>query len=244
MPTLTITKTYNDGTVLNESDLDNIKSSIETFINLTKLDGENIQIGSIANDVFDAITWNSDRADAAVAEVSSTGADVVAAQVSSTGAKAIATAMGSEGANIIASNISTGIAATAISSGTINNARITSATTGTAGIVQLNDTLTSSSTTQALTANMGRTLKNELDNKISINTSSSASQTNMPIGSIVLCVDSGAPPNRNASSIIRLGSDSEVYRYNDLGSGSVLAGTWRSCGAITGQGDCLFRRVS
>ena len=43
MPLLTVTKTYADLQVLNESDLDNIKDSIETFINVTKLDGDNIQ---------------------------------------------------------------------------------------------------------------------------------------------------------------------------------------------------------
>lgn len=43
MPLLTVTKTYADLQVLNESDLDNIKNSIETFINITKLDEDNLQ---------------------------------------------------------------------------------------------------------------------------------------------------------------------------------------------------------
>lgn len=47
MGTLTVTKTYNDGQVLNESDLDNIKNSIETFFNTTKIDGDNIQTGGV-----------------------------------------------------------------------------------------------------------------------------------------------------------------------------------------------------
>lgn len=43
MPTFTMTKTYVDGNVLNESDLDNMKSSTETFLNTTKIDDDNIQ---------------------------------------------------------------------------------------------------------------------------------------------------------------------------------------------------------
>jgi len=47
MPTLSISKTYRDGDVLFEADLDNIKSSVETFINTTKLDDDNIQDNGI-----------------------------------------------------------------------------------------------------------------------------------------------------------------------------------------------------
>jgi hypothetical protein len=50
MPTLTITKTYQDGDILLESDLDNIKDDVETFLNVTKLDGDNLQNGSIDTD--------------------------------------------------------------------------------------------------------------------------------------------------------------------------------------------------
>lgn len=47
MATLSITKTYSDGTVLNEVDLDNIKDDIETFINSTKINDDNIQNSGI-----------------------------------------------------------------------------------------------------------------------------------------------------------------------------------------------------
>jgi hypothetical protein len=47
MPTLTITKTYQDGDVLLEADLDAIRASITTFINTTKLDDSNIQAAGI-----------------------------------------------------------------------------------------------------------------------------------------------------------------------------------------------------
>jgi microcystin-dependent protein len=48
MPTLTITKNYDDGTVLTEAQLDAVKDSIETFVNTTKLDSNNIQTNGIA----------------------------------------------------------------------------------------------------------------------------------------------------------------------------------------------------
>jgi len=58
MPTLSITKTYSDGTVLTEADLDNIKNDVETFMNTTKLDQDNIQTGGIleANLATDSVT--------------------------------------------------------------------------------------------------------------------------------------------------------------------------------------------
>ena len=47
MPTLTITKTYADGSVLTEADLDNIKTDVENFLNTTKIDQDNIQTGGV-----------------------------------------------------------------------------------------------------------------------------------------------------------------------------------------------------
>lgn len=47
MATLSITKTYSDGVILTESDLDSIKSDIETFLNTTKLNDDNIQNAGI-----------------------------------------------------------------------------------------------------------------------------------------------------------------------------------------------------
>lgn len=50
MPVLTILKTYANGNVLTEADLDNIKNSIETFLNVTKIDDSNIQADGISID--------------------------------------------------------------------------------------------------------------------------------------------------------------------------------------------------
>lgn len=48
MPTLSIVKTYADGDILTEADLDNIRSSITTWANTTKLDSTNIQTNGIS----------------------------------------------------------------------------------------------------------------------------------------------------------------------------------------------------
>ena len=67
MPTLTVTKTYNDGAVLNESDLDGIKSSLETFFNTTKIDGDNIQTGGVPTAAIANAAVTADKLAAAVA---------------------------------------------------------------------------------------------------------------------------------------------------------------------------------
>jgi len=47
MPVLSISKTFQDGDVLFEVDLDNIRNDLETFINSTKLNDDNIQDAGI-----------------------------------------------------------------------------------------------------------------------------------------------------------------------------------------------------
>jgi len=47
MPTLSITKAYADGDILLESDLDEIRDALLTFLNTTKIDADNIQADAI-----------------------------------------------------------------------------------------------------------------------------------------------------------------------------------------------------
>jgi microcystin-dependent protein len=47
MPVLSITKTYQDGDILTEADLDNIRESVEGFFNTTGIDSDNIQAGGV-----------------------------------------------------------------------------------------------------------------------------------------------------------------------------------------------------
>jgi hypothetical protein len=48
MPTLTVTKNWDDGQVLTEAQLDDIKNSLETFFNTTKINSANIQDGGVS----------------------------------------------------------------------------------------------------------------------------------------------------------------------------------------------------
>lgn len=48
MPTLTITKNYHDNSTLDASELDNAFDAISTFLNVTKIDSSNIQVGGVA----------------------------------------------------------------------------------------------------------------------------------------------------------------------------------------------------
>lgn len=78
MATLTVTKTYDDSQVLTEADLDGIKTSIETFVNSTKLDSDNIQTGGIATSNFAAGAVDTTALGAASVTVAKLAADVAA----------------------------------------------------------------------------------------------------------------------------------------------------------------------
>jgi hypothetical protein len=47
MPVISITKTYEDGDILTEADLDAIREDVEDFFNVTKIDSDNIQDSGI-----------------------------------------------------------------------------------------------------------------------------------------------------------------------------------------------------
>jgi hypothetical protein len=62
MPTLSISKTYQDGDVLFEVDLDNIKNDIETFFNITKIDDSNVlDIGITASTKIEDATLSTGK---------------------------------------------------------------------------------------------------------------------------------------------------------------------------------------
>jgi hypothetical protein len=81
MPTLTVTKSYSNGTVLSESHLDDIKSSVETFVNTTKLGSDNLQAGAVGTTQLDsaAVTTakiaNNSVTDSKLSSSGSTDAD-------------------------------------------------------------------------------------------------------------------------------------------------------------------------
>ena len=65
MATLTVTKTYVDASLLSASDLDGLVDSIETFLNTTLLNGDNIQDGGVTSSALTANSVTSDILDAA-----------------------------------------------------------------------------------------------------------------------------------------------------------------------------------
>lgn len=83
MPLLVIPKSYKNNQVLLEGDLDNIRDSLLTFFNTTKLDEDNIDVDALIG----AIT--STQADAIADAMSSTGADSIFSSISSSQANSI-----------------------------------------------------------------------------------------------------------------------------------------------------------
>lgn len=79
-------------------------------------------------------------------------------------------------------------------------------------------------------------------------TTSSADDTDLPVGSIVMVYTAGAGsvPNRNASATVYLDAGNSK-RYLFTSGGSALTGTWRSRGAVVSTGDeidVLMQRVA
>ncbi|MBB4347936.1 hypothetical protein [Aliirhizobium cellulosilyticum] len=73
-------------------------------------------------------------------------------------------------------------------------------------------------------------------------TGTSAGNTNFPVGSYINVADTGGQIDRNASAVIRLNPDSNVY-YRVGGSGAALSGTWR-CRGYIGNGVAIFQRTA
>lgn len=71
MPTLDLTNSWSDGAVFYEADLDNIKDGLETFLNTTKLDGDNIQDGIVTPSLLAAGAVTVGKLDAVGEQVSS-----------------------------------------------------------------------------------------------------------------------------------------------------------------------------
>ena len=77
MATLTITKNWADASVLNEADLDKIKTDTETFVNTTKLNDDNFQTGGItasskiAAQSITGVKLNADVVDNSTVELAS-----------------------------------------------------------------------------------------------------------------------------------------------------------------------------
>jgi hypothetical protein len=77
MPTLSITKTYSDGNTLTEAMLDNIKNDVESFLNSTKIDYNNIQAGGVATGSIADLAITTTKLDALAVTAAKLAADAV-----------------------------------------------------------------------------------------------------------------------------------------------------------------------
>lgn len=150
MPTLTITKTYQDGQVLNESDLDNIKDDVEAFLNTTKIDNDNIQADGILptnldSTVTDGVTLTRDGSTKKL-KIKDAGVDTTQLATD-----AITTVKITDGNVTTAKIADSNITAAKIASSAVTTAKINSAAVTTAKIADDN-------VTQAKLAAMGSAL--------------------------------------------------------------------------------------
>jgi microcystin-dependent protein len=85
MPTVSLTKSYATGSVLTETDLDNIRTGIQTALNTTKLDGDNLQTGGVPTAALaDSAVTTAKINDLAVTTAKINTAAVTAAKLATT----------------------------------------------------------------------------------------------------------------------------------------------------------------
>lgn len=112
MPLLTTTKTYLDGNILLETDLDNLKNSWETFFNVTKLDNVNFQAGGLTGSNFANGTIGSNQLASGCGTSTTLGTNSVSARKKSAVNYAVANVIQSFNVTGAVSNYSTQIGAT------------------------------------------------------------------------------------------------------------------------------------
>lgn len=78
MPTLTVTKNYSDGTVLTKAQLDSAFTSVETFVNTTKLDSTNLQSGAVTASAIASGAVGSSQIASSAISIAALAADVLA----------------------------------------------------------------------------------------------------------------------------------------------------------------------
>ena len=77
MPTLDVVTNYSDGTILTQAQLNAAFESIESFVNLVKLDDENIQSGSINTALIAADAISSEKIQASAVTLAKLATEVV-----------------------------------------------------------------------------------------------------------------------------------------------------------------------
>jgi hypothetical protein len=190
MATLVITKSYADGDVLLESDLDNIKDDIETFLNTTGVNDDNIADGGVGTSSIadSAVTTakinNSAVTTAKINDLAVTQGKIALLAVDNA-QMAVGAAIANVGAlGVLTANINTSAVTTAkildanVTTAKIADAAVTPAKRSTAlggsGNTTSTTGITTSSSIPVTFTGTGRPVF------VSVNVSSAASSTNIP----------------------------------------------------------------
>ena len=146
MATLTVTKNYADDTVLYESDLDDMKSSIETFVNSTKLGSSNIAALAIAEDKLQASAVTAAKiASSAVTAVKIQDGSVTRAKLAAVGQQ-------------LSSSCGASVAVTGTTYTDITNLTVTITTSGRPVFIMLQPEITGDSSIYCDRTNSGKQL--------------------------------------------------------------------------------------
>jgi hypothetical protein len=211
MPTLTITKSYADDEVLTEGQLDDIKNSIEQFINTTKLGSDNLQDSSVGSAQIAATSITTGK-------IASNA--VTDAKLASSASSDIDRAVGTD--HIKDSSVTTAkLNDSAVTTSKLNDGSVTKAKLGSLGQQVSSSSGIFSTTSSSATAvtnlsvnitTVGRPVKLEL-----ISASTTESSTINSTGNITMINASGY------ISFRRDGSAVGVYALNQDGSGQLEA---------------------
>lgn len=79
-------------------------------------------------------------------------------------------------------------------------------------------------------------------NYAQFSTSSSAAETNLPVGSVVAALSPPSVIRRAIANVYLHPTNSAYYQTSDVGAGPILAGSFRQCGQIDGNA-AQFQRV-
>ena len=79
-------------------------------------------------------------------------------------------------------------------------------------------------------------------NYAQFSTSSSAAETNLPVGSSLAAISPPSVFRRFVANIYLHATDQAYYQTSDIGAGPILAGSYRQCGQITAN-SAQFQRV-
>jgi hypothetical protein len=202
MASISITKTYDTGIVLTEADLDNIISSVETFINTTKINDDNIQTAGItgSSKLIDGTVTTAKLATDAVTTVKITDLNVTTGKIND-----LAVTAGK-------------IAADAVITAKILDANVTTAKIADLGVTTAKIDDLAVTTAKIAAANVTRAKLAALGQQVS---SSSGSTTPTSTGDIPNCSVTITTTGRPVLLFLQPDGSGKANMLNDVGGSSI-----------------------